>query len=76
MREQVYHRLRGLGLSIGTADELAPVIAQLSPRRREAAFLLIGGYTYREIESDFGISCDTVRFAKKEIKIAFGIGAN
>jgi DNA-directed RNA polymerase specialized sigma24 family protein len=51
-----YDRLRSIGVSVETADALAPVVDSLSPKKREAFFLWAMGYTQKEIISITSIS--------------------
>jgi hypothetical protein len=46
--DAIYDRLRSIGVSVETADALAPVVAGLSPRKREAFFLWAMGDTETE----------------------------
>jgi DNA-directed RNA polymerase specialized sigma24 family protein len=67
--EAIYDRLRSIGVSVETADALAPVVAGLSPRKREAFFLWAMGYTEDEAAKKVGYNQSTVsRIIKHCIK--------
>jgi DNA-directed RNA polymerase specialized sigma24 family protein len=55
-----YDRLRSIGVSVETADALAPVVDSLSPKKREAFFLWAMGYNRREICKQLHISSKTL----------------
>jgi len=63
----VYDRLRSIGVSVETADALAPVVAGLSPRKREAFFLWAEGMTYREAGRACLLSKNTVMRVVKNV---------
>jgi DNA-directed RNA polymerase specialized sigma24 family protein len=54
--DAIYDRLRSIGVSVETADALAPVVAGLSPRKREAFFLWAMGLEEPEISKLCGMS--------------------
>jgi DNA-directed RNA polymerase specialized sigma24 family protein len=56
----IYDRLRSIGVSVETADALAPVVSILSPQSKEAFFLWAMGMSYREISLELGISKDKI----------------
>ena len=58
--EQVYDKLRSIGCSVETSDALAPIVAELSDKKREAFFLWACGASYREVEKKTGISKDSM----------------
>lgn len=65
MINAVYDRLRSIGVSVETADALAPVVAGLSPRKREAFFLWAMGMSYKQIGKKMGISKQRVHYLVK-----------
>ena len=46
--EQVYDKLRSIGCSVETSDALAPIVAELSDKKREAFFLWACGMSQEE----------------------------
>ena len=68
MTDAVYDRLRSIGVSVETADALAPVVASLSPRKREAFFLWAMGMSYRRIALALNIPkstiCDIIKYVR------------
>ena len=60
MTDAVYDRLRSIGVSVETADALAPVVASLSPRKREAFFLWAMGMSYRQTAISSGYKSENV----------------
>ena len=56
MTDAIYDRLRSIGVSVETADALAPVVAGLSPRKREAFFLWAMGMTTDDIFTETGVT--------------------
>lgn len=61
MTDAVYDRLRSIGVSVETADALAPVVAGLSPRKREAFFLWAMGMSERAVALRYTVSRKVVR---------------
>ena len=55
-----YDRLRSIGVSVETADALAPVVDSLSPKKREAFFLWAMGYNNCEIARIIGWKSENV----------------
>ena len=45
--DQVYYKLRSIGCSVETSDALAPIVAELSDKKREAFFLWAMGEDVR-----------------------------
>jgi DNA-directed RNA polymerase specialized sigma24 family protein len=68
--DAIYDRLRSIGVSVETADALAPVVAGLSPRKREAFFLWASGMTYRETAKHIGRSIWYVQCIIKKVQNA------
>ena len=68
MTNAVYDRLRSIGVSVETADALAPVVAGLSPRKREAFFLWAMGMNNSEVASAIGCDEKTIRNMIKYIR--------
>jgi DNA-directed RNA polymerase specialized sigma24 family protein len=66
--EAIYDRLRSIGVSVETADALAPVVAGLSPRKREAFFLWAMGYTERQAADQLKVSHQYINQLKKYFK--------
>jgi len=66
--EAIYDRLRSIGVSVETADALAPVVAGLSPRKREAFFLWAMGMSYQETGDTMGCSKQYIHQIVKEVK--------
>jgi hypothetical protein len=56
----VYQRLRELGVSVETADELSPIISILPLKWQEAVYLRLAGYTTREVTSMCRMSHQTL----------------
>ena len=46
--DQVYYKLRSIGCSVETSDALAPIVAELSDKKREAFFLWACGMSQNE----------------------------
>ena len=67
--EAIYDRLRSIGVSVETADALAPVVASLSPRKREAFFLWAMGVTWDEICKILHISTKTISKVIYQVKM-------
>jgi DNA-directed RNA polymerase specialized sigma24 family protein len=55
-----YDRLREIGVSVETADALAPILAELPPRKREAFYLWASGMTERDIVKACGVTMPTL----------------
>ena len=55
-----YARLRSIGVSVETADALAPIIESLSPKKQEAFFLWAMGMSYREIAASVDLPKSTI----------------
>ena len=72
MTSAVYDRLRSIGVSVETADALAPVVAGLSPRKREAFFLWAMGVPERQISKQLGKSKGWVWFTLQSIRKILG----
>ena len=66
--DAIYDRLRSIGVSVETADALAPVVAGLSPRKREAFFLWAMGMNNCEVAKEMGYSEFWVRKIIKDIE--------
>jgi DNA-binding CsgD family transcriptional regulator len=66
--EAIYDRLRSIGVSVETADALAPVVAGLSPRKREAFFLWAMGMNNYEVARQTGYSEGTIRNILKTLR--------
>jgi len=58
--DAIYDRLRSIGVSVETADALAPVVAGLSPRKREAFFLWAMGMNNCEVANEMGYASENV----------------
>jgi len=67
--EAIYDRLRSIGVSVETADALAPVVAGLSPRKREAFFLWAMGDTEQQIANQLKVSHQYINKLKKSFKL-------
>lgn len=63
-----YDRLRSIGVSVETADAIAPILDGLSPKKREAFFLWAMGMTYREVGEKVSWSRQYVYSVIREIK--------
>ena len=63
-----YDKLRSIGVSVETADALAPILDGLSPKKREAFFLWAMGMSYRDIANELEISKDVVFRIIRKIK--------
>lgn len=57
----IYEQLRTIGVSIETADALAPVLEKMPKRKQEAFVLWAMGYSYREAGRACGFSREIVR---------------
>jgi DNA-directed RNA polymerase specialized sigma24 family protein len=55
-----YDRLREIGVSVETADALAPILAELPPRKREAFYLWTSGMPERSIAKSLRMSRKTI----------------
>jgi len=66
--DQVYDRLRSIGCSVETSDALAPIVAELSDRKREAFFLWACGMSEREVEKETGLSDTTIHRLVKQMR--------
>jgi DNA-binding NarL/FixJ family response regulator len=66
--DAIYDRLRSIGVSVETADSLAPVVARLSPRKREAFFLWAMGHTEQEIADQLKVSHQYINQLKQYFK--------
>ena len=51
-----YDRLRSIGVSVETADAIAPILDSLSPKKREAFLLWAMGKTGKEVADVMGVS--------------------
>ena len=51
-----YDRLRSIGVSVETADAIAPILDSFSPKKREAFFLWAMGYSQADVILITGIS--------------------
>ena len=58
--DQVYDRLRSIGCSVETSDAIAPIVAELSDRKREAFFLWACGMSEEEAGRHTGMNQSTV----------------
>jgi hypothetical protein len=56
-----YQRLRDIGISLETADAIAPDIEAWTPKKKEAFFLWAFDVPEREIETRTGVSRSTLR---------------
>lgn len=64
--DQVYYKLRSIGCSVETSDALAPIVAELSDKKREAFFLWACGMTQEEAARTSNINIRTMeRMLKK-----------
>ncbi len=55
-----YDRLRSIGVSVETADAIAPILDGLSPKKREAFFLWAMGYNNCEVARMVGYKSENV----------------
>jgi DNA-directed RNA polymerase specialized sigma24 family protein len=69
--EAIYDRLRSIGVSVETADALAPVVAGLSPRKREAFFLWAMGGTYREVAKTYHMSHQSLHRLIRRVRLGY-----
>ena len=51
-----YDKLREIGVSVETADSLAPILASLTPKKRRAFMLWAMGFTTDQIENTTGVT--------------------
>jgi len=65
--DAIYDRLRSIGVSVETADALAPVVAGLSPRKREAFFLWAMGMSWNTIKLQLKMSKQTISAMVRQI---------
>jgi DNA-directed RNA polymerase specialized sigma24 family protein len=56
-----YDRLREIGVSVETADALAPILAELPPRKREAFYLWASGMNNCQVAKEVGCNEITIR---------------
>jgi DNA-directed RNA polymerase specialized sigma24 family protein len=68
-----YDRLRSIGVSVETADALAPVVDSLSPKKREAFFLWAMGYKLREISKIIDMPRSTISDTIKSIRSSYDL---
>ena len=68
--DQVYYKLRSIGCSVETSDALAPIVAELSDKKREAFFLWACGMNNCEVAKYIGCDEKTIRNMIKKIRIA------
>ena len=60
-----YTTLRSIGVSVETADAIAPILLGLSEKKREAFYLWAQGVTFRKIEELCGVGrMTTVRMIR------------
>lgn len=71
--DQVYDKLRSIGCSVETSDALAPIVAELSDRKREAFFLWACGMSYREVAKKLSKSIWYVQCIIKKVRSAIKI---
>lgn len=60
MSDACYRRLRDLGVSVETADAVAPIVAELTPKKRAAFFLWVQGVPERQIAIELKMSRKTL----------------
>jgi len=68
--DQVYYKLRSIGCSVETSDALAPIVAELSDKKREAFFLWACGMSYREAGLACGFSREIVKRIVHKIRVS------
>lgn len=68
LTDDCYERLRAIGASVETADALAPIIAGLSSKKREAFYLWTEGKNNCEVAILMGMNEITVRRLIKYVK--------
>jgi NADH:ubiquinone oxidoreductase subunit E len=66
--DAIYDRLRSIGVSVETADALAPVVAVLAPIKQKGFFLWVMGMTEQEIAKELNVSQQYVNKLKKFYK--------
>lgn len=66
----IYERLRSIGVSIETADILAPVLERMPKRKQEAFVLWAMGYEQAEAARIAGVSFRTFKRLLYNVKVA------
>jgi DNA-directed RNA polymerase specialized sigma24 family protein len=64
----IYDRLRSIGVSVETADALAPILETMPERKQEAFILWAMGYSYRDAGKACGFSYEVVKRIIKKCK--------
>ena len=64
----IYEQLRTIGVSIETADALAPVLEKMPKRKQEAFVLWAMGYSDRRIAKICGMSKGAVYWLIQDVK--------
>ena len=68
MGDECYDKLRSLGVSVETADAIAPILERLPGNKREAFYLWACGESIRNIGSQCGISTGSLYRLVKRIR--------
>jgi DNA-directed RNA polymerase specialized sigma24 family protein len=63
-----YDQLREIGVSVETADALAPILDELPAKKREAFILWASGVSERNISKILGVSKGYVWFVIQYVK--------
>jgi DNA-directed RNA polymerase specialized sigma24 family protein len=63
-----YDKLREIGVSVETADSLAPILASLTPKKRRAFMLWAMGMTMRDVGKLCGRSLWWVQCIVSQVK--------
>ena len=65
-----YDELRSLGVSVETADAIAPIIDALPPKKRKAFFLWVEGYTQKSAAKTAGVGYRTMKRIINSIRVS------
>lgn len=71
--DQVYYKLRSIGCSVETSDAIAPIVAELSDKKREAFFLWACGMEQEEAAIKAGVGYRTFKRMLANIRIAVAL---
>lgn len=66
--DQVYYKLRSIGCSVETSDAIAPIVAKLSDKKREAFFLWACGMEQEEAAIMAGMSYRTFKWTLARLR--------
>jgi DNA-directed RNA polymerase specialized sigma24 family protein len=70
MPDNCYDKLRSLGVSVETADAIAPILAKLPEAKREAFYLWACGMKEYEVARECNFSLRTVERLVRHVRVA------